>query len=99
MATWKGNGKVTGTVKRLLALVGLLSACGPALVALPTAPAVQTVAGRQCIQQCQAIYNDCGVGALSASIGRVPVWETIAVKREATNACRQNLAGCYGTCP
>jgi hypothetical protein len=82
-----------------LLMFTLLSACGPALIEMPRAPAVQTDAGRQCVQRCQALYNDCVTGALSAAAGNQLVFQTASNKREANNACRQNLGGCYGTCP
>ena len=84
-----------------LLMFALLSACRPALMEMPQAPSVTTDVGRQCVQQrCQALYNVC-LGE-TAAYGPDPSpsgCEGESEKRRAINACRENLGGCYGTCP
>jgi hypothetical protein len=76
-------------------VLALAGACSP--IPMPKVPAVQTDAGRHCLQTCQGLYNQCmaGVGQQGVYWGGSPAGRM----RNATNACRENLGGCYGTCP
>ena len=76
-------------------------ACGP--VPMPKVPAVTTADGRACVQTCQLLYNQCmgAVGQDDIVVGGGPFAAGGAAgrRRNNINACRENLGGCYATCP
>jgi hypothetical protein len=80
-------------MRRLTGLLVFMLVTGCQPIAMTNAPAVQTDAGRQCVQGCQGLYNQCMVGASQAV--------SAGATRQVTliNGCRENLGGCYGTCP
>jgi hypothetical protein len=82
-------------MRRLTALL-LLVFAGACTIPMPTVPTVHSAEGRQCVQNCQALYNSCGGG--TAAYAFAP-FGGFGAGRRATNACRENLGGCYGTCP
>ncbi len=75
-----------------LGVLATLCACGSP-IPMPKVPVAQTDAGRQRVQNCQALYNACVVGAIGAVGGLA------TPSRAESTACREQLGACYGTCP
>jgi len=79
-----------------LFVFALAGACSP--IPMPQVPLVQSDAGSGCVRSCQAHYNLC-LGD-TAEYGAEPYnCGGFSDERRAINACRENLGGCYGTCP
>jgi hypothetical protein len=52
-------------MRLLVAVIVVVAACSP--VPVPHVPPVQSDAGRQCVQTCQGLYNQCMAGYSSAA--------------------------------
>jgi hypothetical protein len=77
-----------------LFVFALAGACSP--IPMPQVPLVQSDAGSRCVRNCQALYNLCLGETAAYGAEPRPCGDD---KRRAINACRENLGGCYGTCP
>jgi len=86
-------------MKWILALALVVAGCTHPM---PRVPPVATDVGGACIDQCQGRYESCvrsttghfGMGGL----GGAYAWGAQEENRQATNACRDNLAACYTRC-
>jgi hypothetical protein len=77
-----------------LFVFALAGACSP--IPMPQVPLVQSDTGSRCVRSCQARYNLCLGGTAAYGTEPQPFGDD---KRRAINACRENLGGCYSTCP
>jgi hypothetical protein len=77
-----------------LFVLALAGACSPG--PMPPVPLVQNDAGSRCVRSCQARYNLCLGETAAYGAEPCPCGDD---KLRAINACRENLGGCYGTCP
>ena len=77
-----------------LFVLALAGACSP--IPLPPVPLVQNDAGSRCVRSCQAQYNLCLGSTAAYGAEPRPCGDD---ELRAIDACRENLGGCYGTCP
>ena len=79
-----------------LFVLALAGACSPG--PMPQVPLAENDAGSRCVRSCQARYNLC-LGETAAYGAEPCPCGGFGDERRAINACRENLGGCYGTCP